>query len=247
MKKLYTAIMIISLALFFSCDEKKAKDEIKKALDKTVEETDKATPKPKGSGTLTNTKGEEAGDEGVEEPGKTPPPVLIKPVLSDKRAPWSEPILFPKVPGYTYGLKGKKTGVAITEYSSETMQVTATQSAQNVIIIATLDGKTTESNPIEFTRIQGNTLSFTEVKKITHNPSNAAVYLVASNSGTVAGDDRAIRYSISPTGEGVTIDNSSGEVTATSSATKREYTITAELPETEKYRRATASYTFVVR
>ncbi len=60
MKKLYTTILIIAVTLFISCDENKAKDEIKKALDKTVD-ADKTTPKPKGSGTL------DAG-------GSTPPP-----------------------------------------------------------------------------------------------------------------------------------------------------------------------------
>ncbi len=48
MSKLLTVIIIISLTLFISCDDKKAKDEIKKALDKTVEVDKKPakTPKP---------------------------------------------------------------------------------------------------------------------------------------------------------------------------------------------------------
>ncbi len=343
MKKLYKIILlIIAVALFISCDEKKAKDEITKALDKTVEEKDKATSKPKGSGTLTNTKGEpgstpqgsgaltntrseDAGGEGVEELGKTPPPSLTPPALSSYREKVGTPITFPKVPGYTYTLKQKvsgvilsdatsdatkkqvsstkivsdiivvatkdgnnieskpieffmeltkpvffpgksaswgapitfpkvaehtyelkekKTGVALTEYNSERMQVTATQSAQNVIIVATFDGRTSESDPIEFERVPGNTLSFQYDPLVTAR--GTTLEQTATKSGTVAGDTRDITYSVSPTGAGITIDSSSGEVTVTSSATERGYTVTAELPETEKYTKATVSYRLVI-
>ncbi len=244
MKKLYKIILLITLALFFSCDEKKATNEIKKALDKTVEEKDKTTKpaNPQGSGTPTNTKGEDAGDEEADD---IPPQVLIKPALSDKLAPWSEPILFQKVAGHTYKLKEEKTGVAITEYSSETMQVTATQSAQNVIIVATSDGGTSESNPIEFIRIPGNTLSFND-NLLTLETSNILT-IPATKSGTVAGDTRNIRYSLSPTGQGVTIDSSSGKITVSSSVTEREYIITAELPQDEKYERSTATRKLLLR
>ncbi len=54
MKKLYTTILIITLALFISCDEKKAKDDITKAIEKmgdkavdAMDAVDKVTPKPK--------------------------------------------------------------------------------------------------------------------------------------------------------------------------------------------------------
>ncbi len=225
MKKLYVTILLIVLALFISCDEKKAKDEITKALDETVEETDKATPKPKGSGTVTK---------------------LTKPAPNRERVPWDEAIAFPKVPGYTYRLKEEKTGVTLREVEINGIEVTATQSAQNVIIVATFDGRTTESNPIEFTRKQGNTLSFTEARVI-HNPSSSPVYQAATNSKTVTGDDRTVRYTITPTDTDVTIDSSSGEVTIDEeSDSAGEYTITAELPQDEKYTRATASYTFVI-
>ncbi len=480
MKRIHTTILIIALALFISCDEKKAEDDIKKAFTKitdkaadVVDAVDKATPKltkpainsqrarvgtavtfPKVegysyelkqaiSGVILNVSDKNTGEVRATEAlsgiiivatkdGKSieSNPIefveIIKPDLSSERVAWDTPITFPKVADYTYRLKEEKTGIALSETTGNRMQITATQSAQNVIIVVTDNGLSAESEPIEFTkkqgnglsfankyvnktlgdgrqathtqtatndgtvtgdnreiiyeissqagqgaainsnsgeitlteessrrtftvtaileedekyirsaasyfitiaslnpivpalsrfsapwgeeitfpielnhryevyddidkivtltidgttgrltatesikaptlaiyailggdsagsgfeftRKQGNTLSFTEVKKINHNPSNAAVYLVASNSGTVAEDDRVIRYSISPTGEGVTIDSSSGEVTATSSATEGDYTITAELPETEKYTRATASYTFVVR
>ncbi len=228
MKKLYTAILIISLVLFISCDEKKAEDDITKAIekieDKAEDVADKATPKKQGSGTLTN--------------------IARKPALSGKLVPWSEPILFPKIPDHTYTLKEKKTGVAITEYSSETMQLTATQSAQNVIIVATLDGKTSESDPIEFTRKQGNTLSFAQASRTERR--RATFTQTASKSGTVAGDTRNIKYSISPADHGVIIDSSSGKVRVADKADTGDYTITAELQQNEKYERSTATYKLLV-
>ncbi len=257
MKKIYTTILIIALALFISCDEKKAEDDIKKAFTKitdkagdVIDAVDKTTPKPKGSGTLTNTEGEEAEDEeaeseGVEEPEDTL--TLIKPVLNRENAPWSRRIVFAKIAQHTYRLKEEKTGVALTEYNRDIMQVTATQSAQNVIVVATFDGKTSESNPIEFTRIPGNTLSFAQAKR-TENAYTTESYTQAATKGdTVAGDTRNIQYSINPTGEGVTIDSSSGEVTIQrGSDPAGDYTITAELPEDEKYTRATATYSLTV-
>ncbi len=331
MKKLHVAIVCIFLVLFISCDEKKAKDEIKKALDKTVEETDKATPK--GSGTLTNTKGEDAGGEGVEEPGKTPPPPLTppalssyrekvgtpitfpkvegysyklkdptvsgvilsdatsdatkkqvsstkivsgifvvatkdgksiesesieffmeltKPALSSEREAWSTLIAFPKVLGHTYELKEEKTGVTLNKNPINSIQVIATQSAQNVIIVATFDGRTIESNPIEFTRIPGNTLSFAQASRTQKWKRTTVTFTqTATKSGGVAGDTRDIKYSgfakefASASVIGFTVNRDTGKVTATG-APKTTYTITAELPQTEKYTRATASYTFVI-
>ncbi len=216
MKKLYVAILLITVTLFISCDEKKAKDEIKKALDKTIEEKDKATPK------------------------------LTKPAFSQPSANWDTPITFPKVAEHTYRLKEKKTGVALSEATGNKMAVTATQSAQNVIIVATLDGRTIESNSIEFTRIPGNALSF-QYNSLATSRGITTSAQTATKSGGVAGDTRNIQYSVSPTGQGITIDSSSGAVTLTSSATEGDYTITAELPQTAKYERVTASYTLVVR
>ncbi len=89
-------------------------------------------------------------------------------------------------------------------------------------------------------------MSFAEASKVTHNPSSATVYQVATNSGTVTGDDRTIVYSISPTGRGGTIDSASGAVTLDTNVDgiyDRTFTITAELPQTAKYKRATATYT----
>ncbi len=339
MKKIYIAILCIAVTLFISCDEQKAKaeDDITKAITKitdkaadVVDAVDKTTPKPQGSGTPTNTRGEDAGGEEVEGETETetaedtPPPVLIKPVVSTQRArvgtavifskveghsyelkeqktgvtlsegtsntmqvtatqavsgviivatldgntgdsepieffveltkpvffpgksaSWGAPITFPKVAEHTYELKEEKTGVAITEYNSDTMEVTATQSAQNVIVVATFDGRTSESDPIEFMRVPGNTLSF-QYNSLRTSRGTITSAQIATKSGVVAGDTRNIQYSVSPTGQGVTIGSSSGAVALTSSATVGAYTITAELPQTEKYTRATATYTLEV-
>ncbi len=256
MKKLYTAIMIISLALFISCNEQKAMDDIKKAFteitDEAADVVDKATPKPQGSGTPTNAEGEEVG--GKEAGGETesettedtPPPALTKPVFSQTSAPWDTPITFPKVAEHTYRLKEEKTGIALSEAASDTMQLTATQPAQNVIIVATFNGKTSESNPIEFTRIQGNTLSFPGASRKEDPTSIADFTLTATKSETVAEDTRDIEYSISPTGAGLTIDSSSGKVTIALDATERDYTIIAELQQNAFYKRSTAMYTLTI-
>ncbi len=251
MKKLYTTILIIAVALFISCNEEKARDDITEVIEKigdkavdAMDAVDKVTPKQQGGNTPTNIESKDAGSEDAG--GGTPPPpapTLTKPVLSKERAPWSEPILFPKVAGHTYALKEEKTGVTLSEGIGNIMQITATQSAQNVIIVATFDGTPSESNPIEFTRIPGNTLSFS------HNGlagRGTTISQIATNSGGVAGDTRNIKYSVSPTGEGVTIDSSSGEVTVSSTATERAYTITAELQQNAKYERSTTTYTLTV-
>ncbi len=104
MKKLYKIILLITLALFISCDEKKAKDEITKAIEKSESETQNVAD-------------------------KTTPKALIKPIPSSKRVAWNTSIAFPKVPGYSYELKEKKTGVTISKTAINAILVTATQSA----------------------------------------------------------------------------------------------------------------------
>ncbi len=251
MKKLYTAIMIILLALFISCDDKKAKDDITKAITEITDETenvaDNTTPKPKGSGTPINTKGEEAeGETESEETEDTPPPALTKPVFfPGESVSWGVPITFPKVAGYTYELKEEKTGVTLSEGASNTMEVTATQSAQNVIIVARFDGKTTESNPIEFTRVPGNTLSYRYSRRC--RTRGSGILQTINKSEAVGGDDRKIRYSISPIVNGIIIKAKTGAVEMGRYATYGSYTVTAELPQTVKYTRATATYTLVVK
>ncbi len=170
---------------------------------------------------------------------------ITKPVFSQASAPWDTVITFPKVPGYSYALKEKKTGIALSEATSDTMQVTATQSAQNVIIVATLAGLSSESNPIEFTRIQGNTLSFARAR-LTQAPITTFTQK-ATKSGGVAGDTRTIRYSLNRTGWNVNINSNSGEVEIKWNADPSSFIITAELPQNAKYERSTATYTLVVK
>ncbi len=148
MKKLYTAILFITLALFISCDEKKVEDDIKKAFtkitDKAGDVVDKATPKPQGSGTLTNTGGEDAG-------GDTPPP-LTKPAVNKIYAKVGEVITFPKVAGYSYALKETTSDVTLSDVMSDTTkkQVSSTVAKSGIIIVATKDGNSIDSEPIEF-------------------------------------------------------------------------------------------------
>ncbi len=174
---------------------------------------------------------------------------ITKPVFNQKSAPWNTPITFPKEPGYTYELKEEKTGVALTEArSGDTMEVTATQSAQNVIIVATDNGLSAESDPIEFTRQQGNTLSFAQTSR-TARRSNVFTE-AATKSDTVAGDTRNIRYSIRPSRKEARIHSTTGKVSIWKFATGFDYnrfTITAELQQTAKYERSTATYTLVIR
>ena len=172
---------------------------------------------------------------------------LVKPVLTPSSAEWGTVITFPKLARYTYTLKEEKTGVTLSESTGNRMQLTATQSAEGVIVVATFNGRTSESEPLEFTRKQGNTVSFTTARAvITLTGSRQRHTQTATPSKTVAGDTRNILYSITPTGLGVTIDSGSGEVTVSSSARQERYTVTAELEENEKYTRSRATYTLNV-
>ncbi len=180
---------------------------------------------------------------------------IIKPAFSQPSAPWNAPpIIFPKVAGYTYELKQEKTGVTLSEANSETMQVTATQYAQNVIIVVTDNGLNEDSDPIEFTRIPGNTLSFAQARRTQKwTPSTVTFTQTATKNRTVAGDTRDIRYSVrcrgkfTPTIDGVSVNENTGEVTIRGALTLAgTCTFTAELPQTAKYERSTATYTLVI-
>ncbi len=177
----------------------------------------------------------------------------LKIAFSQASAPWDTPITFPKVPGYTYTLKEKKTGVALTEVTGNRMQVTATQYAQNVIIVAKLAriGLTLYSDPIEFTRKQGNTLSFAQASYTKRQNFKVTVSQTATKSGTVAEDTRDIKYRINPTGYGVnfgaSVDRNSGAVTLKNMTPSDTFTVTAELPRTAKYERSTARYKIILQ
>ncbi len=124
MKKIHTTILIIALALFISCDEKKAEDDIKKAItkitDKAVDVVDKAT--------------------------------LTKPVLSTQRARTGVPITFPKVPGYSYKLKQAVSGVTLSDVAGEPTkkQVNSIKVVSGIIVVATKDSTSIDSDPIDF-------------------------------------------------------------------------------------------------
>ncbi len=172
---------------------------------------------------------------------------VIKPVLSSERAPWDTVITFPKEPGYTYALKEAKTGVALTEATSgDTMQVTATQYAQNVIIVATVDGLTEESDSIEFTRIQGNTLSFAHATRTARRQGGRTFTQTAIKSETVTEDDRAIRYTMRRNTHGAKINPSTGKITIKFYADVGPRTVTAKLQQTAKYEESTATYTITI-
>ncbi len=117
MKKIYVAIVCIVLVLFISCDDKKAKDDITKAIEKIG---DKATP------------------------------TLTKPALSAVRIRKEEPITFPKVARHTYALKVPANFLTLDVSDENTGQVRSTEVAIGVIVVATFDGDTIESDPIDF-------------------------------------------------------------------------------------------------
>ncbi len=120
---IYIAVLCIALALFLSCEEKKVKDDITKAIKKIGDKAvDKIKPKP------------------------------TKPVLSATRIRKEEPITFPKVAKHTYTLKDPANFLTLSDVKGDTTkkQVSSTVIALDVIVIATLDGDSIESDPIDF-------------------------------------------------------------------------------------------------
>ncbi len=175
---------------------------------------------------------------------------ITKPAVSKRSESWGTPITVRKVADHSYTLKQAITGVAFDE---STGQVTATQAATGIVIVAKRAGYTgsVESDPIEFTRKQGNTLSFAQASLTKRQNNKVTVIQTATKSGGVAGDNRNIRYRISPTGYsasfGSSINSGSGAVTFKFQAPPRTYTVTAELPRTAKYERSTARYTIILQ
>ncbi len=148
------------MALFISCDDKKAKDEIKKAIDKVAKEDEKGTSKKGNTQGSTQTKtktiqvvqGKVQITEGEEAGGDTPPPTLTKPVLSAQRIRKETPITFTKVTGHTYTLKNATSDVTISDVMGDVTkkQVSSTVVLSGIIVVATLDGNSIESDPIDF-------------------------------------------------------------------------------------------------
>ncbi len=172
---------------------------------------------------------------------------ITKPAVSKKSERWGIPITVRKVADHSYTLKQAITGVAFDE---STGQVTALQPAANIIIVAKRTGyaRSVESDPIEFTKQAGNTLTFVNIDvPVEYGKSGNTYTQIASNDRVVAGDTGVVSYSIIPTGAGASIDTASGKVVFTLAAIGKTFTITARKAESAKYEAQTASYQLRVR
>ncbi len=171
---------------------------------------------------------------------------ITKPAVSKRSERWGTPITVRKVADHSYKLKQAITGVAFDE---NTGQVTATQAAARIIIVATRTGYagSVESDPIEFIKQAGSTIRFANANKnIIYATGRNSYTQVATNDRSVSGDTRNIKYSISPTGAGASIDTVSGKVNFTPGAIGKTFTITARKAESARYEEQTASYQLTV-
>ncbi len=171
---------------------------------------------------------------------------ITKPAVSKRSERWGTPIRLTKVVDHSYELKQAITGVA---FDKSTGQITATQPAANIIIVAKRRGYTgsVESDPIEFRRQAGSTIRFATVNKNTMYATGGNTYTqVATNDRSVSGDTRDIEYSISPTGAVASIDSVSGKVDFTVAAIGNTFTITARKAQSAKYEAQRASYQLTV-
>ncbi len=117
MKKIYIAIVCIALTItLLGCDEKKAKDDITKALDNAI------TAKP------------------------------TKPVLSSYRVRVGEAATFTKATRHTYVLENATSNVTLSDVPGDTTkkQVSSTVVESGIVVVATFDGDSIKSDPIEF-------------------------------------------------------------------------------------------------
>ncbi len=166
---------------------------------------------------------------------------ITKPAVNKRSESWGTPIRLTKVADHSYELKQAITGVA---FDKSTGQVTATQPAARIIIVAKRTGYTgsVESDPIEFTRQAGSTLKFANIDvPVEYGKGNTHTQTV-TNDRVVAGDTGVVSYSISPTGAGASIDTGSGKVDFTLRAIGNTFTITARKAESAKYEAQRASY-----
>ncbi len=167
---------------------------------------------------------------------------ITKPAASKRSERWGKPITFRKVADHSYELKQAITGVA---FDKSTGQVTATQPAANIIIVAKRTGYagSVESDPIEFTRQAGSTLTFANIDvAVEYGKSGNTYTQTVTNDRVVAGDTGVVSYSISPMGAGASIDTGSGKVDFALGAVGKTFTITASKAESAKYKVQTASY-----
>ncbi len=167
---------------------------------------------------------------------------ITKPAVSKRSERWGKPIIVRKVADHSYELKQAITGVAFDE---STGQVTATQPAARIIIVAKRAGYagSVESDPIEFTRQAGSTLTFANIDvEVEYGKSGNTHTQTVTNDRVVAGDTGVVSYSISPMGVGANIDTASGKVDFAIRAIGTTFTITARKTESTKYEAQTASY-----
>ncbi len=141
-----------------------------------------------------------------------------------------------------------KQAISGVAFDKSTGQVTATQPAARIIIVAKRTGYagSVESDPIEFTRQAGSTLNFVNANKNIMYATGGTYTQAASNDRSVRGDTRNIEYSIGPTGIGASIDTVSGKVDFTLGAIGNTFMITATKAESAKYEAQTASYRLTV-
>ncbi len=77
---------------------------------------------------------------------------LTKPVLSTYRVRKEIPITFTKVAGHSYALKTATSGVTLGDVVGDTTkkQVSSTVVVSGIVVVATLDGNSIDSDPIDF-------------------------------------------------------------------------------------------------
>ncbi len=175
---------------------------------------------------------------------------ITKPAVRKRSERWGTPITFAKEAEHTYTLKDEKGGIVSLREQGSSMAIGATQAVSAVVVVARRTGYTgsVESNPIEFTKQAGNTLRFVNIDvPVEYGKSGNTYTQAATNDRVVAGDNRVVVYSISPTGEGASVDPLSGKVDFTLGAIGKMFIITATLQANAKYTQSTVSYNLEVQ
>ncbi len=171
---------------------------------------------------------------------------IVKPTFRpSKSVSWGTRITFAKEAEHTYTLKDEKGGVVSLRAQGSSMAIDATQAVSAVVVVARRTGYagSIESDPIEFTKQAGNTLRFANANENTMYDTGGNTYKqTATNDGSVSDDNRNIEYSISPTGQGASVNPVSGQVSLTAGAAGRQFKITAKKAADEKYRKQSATY-----
>ena len=175
---------------------------------------------------------------------------IEKPAVRKRSERWGTPITFPKVAGHSYALKDPTiSGVALDVSNENTGQVTALQPVTGVVIVAERTGYagSTDSDPIEFTKQAGDTLSFADANENTMYGTGGNEFRKAVQVVDVADDTETPQYHISPAGAGASVDPVSGKVDFTLRAIGTTFRITATKAESAKYEAQTAEYRLTVQ